>query len=128
MRVGVGPGICNDFGSSLVPGIATPDEFDRDRARLEARVDGEGWSRGTLGAMHFSFEEIVEWTSQEQTLRPADVLGSGTVGKGGGVELDRWIGEGSVVEVEADGIGIVRNQLGREGQGPVCGLEALAAS
>ena len=78
--------------------------------------------------MHFSFEEIVEWTSQEQTLRPGDVLGSGTVGKGCGVELDRWIGEGSVVEVEADGIGIVRNQLGRKGQGPVCALEALAAS
>ena len=128
MTVGVGPGICKDFGSSLGPCIATPDEFDRDNAQLEARIDGEVWSRGTLGAMHFSFEEIVEWTSQEQTLRPGDVLGSGTVGKGCGVELDRWLSEGSVVELEAEGIGILRNHVGRKGQGPVRALETLAAS
>lgn len=27
------------------------------------------------------FEEIIEWTSHEQPLRPGDVLGSGTVGQ-----------------------------------------------
>ena len=128
MSVGLGPGICKDFGSSLGPCIATPDEFDRSNARLEARVDGELWSSGTLGAMHFSFEEIIEWTSQEQTLRPGDVLGSGTIGRGCGVEMDRWISEGSVVELEAEGIGILRNRVGRKGQGPIRALGPLAAS
>jgi 2-keto-4-pentenoate hydratase/2-oxohepta-3-ene-1,7-dioic acid hydratase in catechol pathway len=128
MSVGLGPAICKDFGSSLGPCIATPDEFDRNNARLEARVDGELWSSGTLGAMHFSFEEIIEWTSQEQTLRPGDVLGSGTIGKGCGVEMDRWISEGSVIELEAQGIGILRNQVGRKGHGPIRALEAPAAS
>ncbi|QJY49925.1 fumarylacetoacetate hydrolase family protein [Pseudonocardia broussonetiae] len=118
MSIGIGPGIAKDFGSSIGPCIATPDEFDPRTSRLQARVDGEVWSTGTLGTMQFSFEEIVEWTSQEQTLQPGDLLGSGTVGKGCGVEIGRWIGQGSVVELEADGIGVLRNRVGRKGEGP----------
>jgi len=119
MSIGCGPGICKDFGSSIGPCIATSDEFDRDNARLEARIDGEVWSAGVLGAMHFSFEEIIEWTSQEETLRPGDLLGSGTVGRGCGVELNRWIAEGCTVELEAEGIGILRNRVGHRGEGPL---------
>jgi 2-keto-4-pentenoate hydratase/2-oxohepta-3-ene-1,7-dioic acid hydratase in catechol pathway len=118
MSIGSGPGISKDFGSSLGPCIATPDEFDLLNARLEARVDGEVWSQGTLGKMQFSFEELVEWISQEQTLRPGDVLGSGTVGKGCGIELGRWITQGCVVELEAEGIGVLRNRVGHKGHGP----------
>jgi 2-keto-4-pentenoate hydratase/2-oxohepta-3-ene-1,7-dioic acid hydratase in catechol pathway len=118
MSIGTGPGVCKDFATSLGPCIATPDEFDRETARLEARIDGEVWSTGTLGTMHFSFEEIIAWTTQEETLRPGDLLGSGTVGKGCGVELDRWISQGSVVELEAEGIGTLRSRVGHKGQGP----------
>ena len=112
MSIGVGPGVGKDFASSIGPCIATPDEFDRDRARLSARIDGEEWSSGVLGRMQFSFEEIVEWTSMETTLRPGDLLGSGTVGHGCGLELDRWLQPGSVVELEAEGIGVLRNRVG----------------
>jgi 2-keto-4-pentenoate hydratase/2-oxohepta-3-ene-1,7-dioic acid hydratase in catechol pathway len=112
MRVGIGPGIGKDFASSIGPCIATPDEFDRNEAKLTARVDGQTWSTGTLGTMHFSFEQIIEYTSQEATLRPADLLGSGTVGKGCGLELGRWLTEGCTVELEAEGIGILRNRVG----------------
>jgi len=112
ISIGVGPGVGKDFASSIGPCIATPDEFDRDRARLSARIDGEEWSSGVLGRMQFSFEEIVEWTSMETTLRPGDLLGSGTVGHGCGLELDRWLQPGSVVELEAEGIGVLRNRVG----------------
>jgi 2-keto-4-pentenoate hydratase/2-oxohepta-3-ene-1,7-dioic acid hydratase in catechol pathway len=118
MSIGIGPGISKDFATSLGPCIATPDEFDLGNARLAARVDGEVWSTGTLGTMHFSFAELIAWTSQEQTLRPGDLLGSGTVGKGCGVELDRWVPQGGVVELEAEGIGVLRNHVGHKGQGP----------
>ena len=87
MAVGIGPGIAKDFASSIGPCIATPDEFDRDHAKLEARIDGEVWSTGELGKMHFTFEQIIEYTSQEATLQPGDLLGSGTVGRGCG---RRW--------------------------------------
>lgn len=118
MTIGIGPGISKDFASSLGPCIATPDEFDLHGAHLEARVDGEVWSAGTLGTMQFSFEELIEWTSQEQTLRPGDLLGSGTVGSGCGVELGRWVTQGCVVELEAEGIGVLRNRVGVKGDGP----------
>ncbi len=112
MSVGIGPGIAKDFASSIGPCIATPDEFDRDHAHLEARVDGEVWSQGVLGSMHFSFEQIIEYTSREATLQPGDLLGSGTVGRGCGLELGRWLREGCTVELEAEGIGVLRNRVG----------------
>jgi 2-keto-4-pentenoate hydratase/2-oxohepta-3-ene-1,7-dioic acid hydratase in catechol pathway len=94
MSIGIGPGVSKDFGSSIGPCIATPDEFDRDHGRLQARIDGEVWSNGVLGAMRFSFEEIIEWTSRDQTMQPGDLLGSGTIGRGCGVELERWLTPG----------------------------------
>nr|WP_246345122.1 fumarylacetoacetate hydrolase family protein [Conexibacter arvalis] len=118
MTVGLGPAMGKDFATSLGPCLVTADAFDRDAARMTARVDGETWSSGGLGTMRFSFEEIIEWVSQEQTLLPGDHLGSGTVGGGCGLELDRWIAEGSVVELEVDGIGVLRNRVGRRGAGP----------
>ena len=119
MSVGIGPGYGKDFASSIGPAIVTKDEFDRDGAKLTARIDGEVWSEGVLGAMHFSFQEIIAWVSQDQTLRPGDLLGSGTVGGGCGLELDRWIAEGAVVELEAEGIGVLRNDVSARGAGPV---------
>jgi 2-keto-4-pentenoate hydratase/2-oxohepta-3-ene-1,7-dioic acid hydratase in catechol pathway len=118
MSVGIGPGYGKDFASSIGPAIITADEFDRD-ASMSARIDGEVWSSSTLGTMHFSFPEIIEWVSREQTLRPGDLLGSGTVGGGCGLELDRWISEGSVVELEVRGIGVLRNYVSARGGGPL---------
>jgi 2-keto-4-pentenoate hydratase/2-oxohepta-3-ene-1,7-dioic acid hydratase in catechol pathway len=118
MSIGIGAGVSKDFGSSIGPCIATPDEFDRDKAPLQARIDGEVWSNGALGQMRFSFEEIIEWVSRDQTMRPGDLLGSGTIGRGCGVELDRWLTPGCVVELEAEGIGILRNTVSQKGAGP----------
>ena len=127
MSIGTGPGICKDFGSSIGPCIATPDEFSCETSHLEARIDGEVWSSGVLGAMHFSFEEIIEWTSQEETLRSGDLLGSGTIGRGCGVEMDRWLTQGCVVELEAEGIGVLRNTVGQKGAGPARVIDVEAA-
>jgi 2-keto-4-pentenoate hydratase/2-oxohepta-3-ene-1,7-dioic acid hydratase in catechol pathway len=43
------------------------------------------------------------------------VLGSGTAAGGSGLELDRWLQPGDVVELEIDGIGILRNRIGTKG-------------
>lgn len=118
MSIGIGVSNSKDFATSIGPCIATPDEFDRDNAPLTTRIDGEVWSTGTLGAMQFSFEEVIAWTSQEQTLYPGDLLASGTVGKGCGLELDRFLTEGCTVEIEAEGIGVLRNVLSTKGAGP----------
>jgi 2-keto-4-pentenoate hydratase/2-oxohepta-3-ene-1,7-dioic acid hydratase in catechol pathway len=113
--IGIGPGIGKDFATSLGPCIATPDEFDPATSRLEARIDGETWSSGTLAAMHFSFPEIIEYFTQEEEAQPGDVLGSGTIGGGCGLEFGRYLAPGMTVELEAEGIGILRNTVGPKG-------------
>jgi 2-keto-4-pentenoate hydratase/2-oxohepta-3-ene-1,7-dioic acid hydratase in catechol pathway len=118
MSVGLGPGYSKDFGSSIGPVIVTKDEFDAG-GPMQVRVDGQVWSSTALGTMQFSFPELIAWISREQTLQPGDLLASGTVGNGCGVELDRWIPEGSVVELEVCGIGVLRNFVSARGAGPV---------
>lgn len=66
--------------------------------------------------MRIGFDEVLATTSSVQTVLPGDVLTSGTVGGGAGIEFDRWISEGSVVELEAEGIGILRNVVGKRGE------------
>lgn len=112
MKVGLGPGLGKDFASSLGPCLLT-DPVDPHGIRMQARVSGDVWSSGTLGAMQFSFAEIVSHISREQPLIPGDVLGGGTVGGGCGLELDRWIQPGDVVELEAEGIGVLANRVVR---------------
>ena len=62
--------------------------------------------------MHHSFEDLICYASLDLTLRPGDLLGSGTVTGGSGIELDRWLQPGDVIEMEAEGIGILRNRVG----------------
>jgi 2-keto-4-pentenoate hydratase/2-oxohepta-3-ene-1,7-dioic acid hydratase in catechol pathway len=115
MSVGIGPGISKDFASSIGPCIATPDEFDPSKSRLEARVDGELWSSGSLAKMHFSFEDIIEYISQAETIQPGDLLGSGTIAGGCGFEFDRYLDPPTTVELWAEGIGSLRNRVERVG-------------
>ena len=120
--VGIGPGIGKDMASSIGPSIATPDEFSRQHSKLEARIDGETWSTGTLADMHFSFEQIIEFISQEADVVPGDLLGSGTIGMGCGFERDRYLAPGMTIELEAEGIGLLRNVLGEKGPRSQIGL------
>ena len=115
--VNLGPAIGKDFANSFGPCIVTTDEFDPATAVMRATIDGEVWSEGTLSAMSFDFGEIVAWLSQGQTLQAGDVLGSGTIGRGCGLELDRWLEPGSVVELEVEGIGVLRNRVGQRPPG-----------
>jgi 2-keto-4-pentenoate hydratase/2-oxohepta-3-ene-1,7-dioic acid hydratase in catechol pathway len=49
--------------------------------------------------------------SRGETIYPGDVFGSGTVGGGCGLELDRYLKPGDVVELEIQPIGILRTQV-----------------
>jgi 2-keto-4-pentenoate hydratase/2-oxohepta-3-ene-1,7-dioic acid hydratase in catechol pathway len=118
MSVGIGPAFGKDFATSLGPCLTTADALDIGTARMTARVNGEVWSSGDLGSMRFSFPEVISILSAEQPLQPGDVLGSGTVGRGCGLELDRWITPGDVVELEVAGIGVLRNRVGRKRPAP----------
>src|SRR5436190_18335620 len=114
MKVGLGPAKGNDFATSLGPVVVTPDEFDGSAGTMVARVNGEERSRGELGGMQFSWAQIVEQAARNTRLLPGDVLGSGTVGSGCILEHGdgRWLQRGDVVELEVEGIGVLRNTVG----------------
>lgn len=117
LPVGMGPGKAKDWDGSNVlgPCIATPDEVDLERARMQVRVNGEVWGEDTPASMHHSFADMIAYVSRGQTLHAGEVLGSGTAAGGSGLELDRWLAPGDVVELEIDGIGILRNPIGTKG-------------
>ena len=114
MRVGLGPAKGKDFATSLGPVLVTPDELGDLRLEMVARVNGEERSRGNLGDMYHSWEAIAAHAARNTKLRPGDVLGSGTVGTGCILEHGdgRWLEPGDVVELEVEGIGVLRNAVG----------------
>jgi 2-keto-4-pentenoate hydratase/2-oxohepta-3-ene-1,7-dioic acid hydratase in catechol pathway len=117
LPVGMGPGKAKDWDGANVlgPCIATPDEIDLERVRMRVRVNGELWGEDTPASMHHTFADMIAYVSRSQTLRAGEVLGSGTAAGGSGLELDRRLQEGDVVELEIDGIGVLRNPIGRKG-------------
>ena len=114
MKVGLGPAKGKDFATSLGPVVVTVDELDGSGGAMVARVNGEERSRGDLGSMYHSWEAIRAHAARNTVLRPGDVLGSGTVGTGCILELGdgRWLRPGDVVELEVEGIGVLRNTVG----------------
>jgi fumarylacetoacetate (FAA) hydrolase len=113
MAVGLGPAKGKDFATSLGPALVTPDELGDLRLEMVARVNGEERSRGNLGDMHWSWDVLVEHAARNTRLLPGDVLGSGTVGTGCILEHGdgRWLRPGDVVELEIEGIGVLRNTV-----------------
>jgi fumarylacetoacetate (FAA) hydrolase len=115
MKVGLGPAKGKDFATSLGPVVVTPDDFDGRSGVMVARVNGEERSRGELADMSFSWEDLVAQAARNTRLRPGDILGSGTVGTGCILEHGdgRWLRPGDVVELEIEGIGVLRNRVGQ---------------
>ena len=117
LPIGMGPAKAKDWDGSNVlgPCIVTAGELDASNARMTVRVNGETWGEDTSASMHHSFADLIAYASQAQTIYPGEVLGSGTATRGSGLELDRWLQEGDVVELEIEGIGVLRNRIGRRG-------------
>jgi len=113
MRVGLGPAKGKDFATSIGPVVVTPDDFDGSRGTMTARVNGEERSRGELADMHHPWDALLEQAARNTVLRPGDIIGSGTVGTGCILEHGdgRWLQRGDVVELEIEGIGVLRNTI-----------------
>lgn len=114
MKVRLGPAKGKHWASALGPWMVTPDEIGNPYSlEMTARVNGEEWSRGNTRDIHWQFEQMIEFLTQDDTIYPGDILGSGTVGTGCGLELDRWVQPGDVMELEIEKIGVLRNRVVR---------------
>lgn len=113
--LGMGPSKGKDFdtGNTIGPCLVTADELDVTDLRMTAKVNGETWTDSRSSGRQFSFEDLIVHVSQSQTIYPGELWGSGTTTGGSGLELDRWLAPGDVVEFEIEGIGKLRNRIER---------------
>ena len=112
----LGPGKGKDFdtGNILGPCLVTADEIGNPyRLKMEVRVNGERWGGGNSRDMHWKFEDCIAHASRSETMVPGEFFGSGTVGSGCGLEQMRFLKPGDVVEMEVEGIGVLRNRFVR---------------
>jgi fumarylacetoacetate (FAA) hydrolase len=125
MSIGLGPGKGKDFATSLGPILVTPDELasrrtgqgasERYDMPMVARINGREVSRGNFNSIYYSFPQMIAYASRNARIRAGDVIGSGTVGTGCilelGTNVHRWLERDDEVELEIDGIGILRNRI-----------------
>jgi 2-keto-4-pentenoate hydratase/2-oxohepta-3-ene-1,7-dioic acid hydratase in catechol pathway len=111
-RLGPSKGKDFDTGNAIGPYLVTPDEVPEPyNLVMSAKINGTEWSKGNTSEMHYSFEEIIAYVSREETLYPGEFIGSGTVGNGCGLELNRWLKRGDAVELSVESLGVLRNVI-----------------
>ena len=80
--------------------------------RGEIRVNGELWSATDTGDQRWTFPEMLAHAAKGETVQPGELLSSGTLHDGCGLELDRWLRPGDDLELSIEGVGAVRNRIG----------------
>ncbi|MCX5794471.1 MAG: fumarylacetoacetate hydrolase family protein [Elusimicrobia bacterium] len=111
---GMGPAKGKDFAYGLGPCLVTADEVGPEEdLEIQVRVNGELWSQGRTADRYWSWGLMLSHVSQEETLQPGDVLGSGTFFRGCGLDLERWVKPGDEVELRVDKLGSLRHRIGK---------------
>jgi 2-keto-4-pentenoate hydratase/2-oxohepta-3-ene-1,7-dioic acid hydratase in catechol pathway len=102
-----------DASGSIGPWLVTADEIDLAQPlRLTAKVNGELTQDDTTASMIKSFADIVAYVSTFMTLKPGDIVATGTPVKlGARREQPVWLKAGDVVEIEVPQIGVLRNSV-----------------
>jgi 2-keto-4-pentenoate hydratase/2-oxohepta-3-ene-1,7-dioic acid hydratase in catechol pathway len=100
-----------DQTGSLGPWIVPyTDEAQIADVRLTTRVNGETRQDDRTSRLIFPFRYLINYISTFTTLVPGDVIVTGTpTGAGARFDPPRYLKPGDVIEVEADGIGVLRN-------------------
>lgn len=101
---------CDTF-APMGPALVTADEVaDPQALQLRTTVSGEVRQAASTGEMIFPVAELIAFASRLMTLEPGDVILSGTpAGVGAAANPPRWLADGDLVEVEIEGVGLLRS-------------------
>ena len=112
-KFNVTPGKNFERSGSMGPWLVTADELPPSRAlRLRTRVNGELRQDDTSASLVFDFRFLIHYLSTFMSLLPGDVISTGTpTGAGARLDPPRWLRPGDTVEVEVEGIGVLRNTI-----------------
>ena len=117
MAIGMGPQKCKDFGYGIGPWVTTMDEIDSiEGLRGQVRVNGEVLSDTKVEDFVYTPAELLAYVSISDRLQPGDIIGSGTMGFGAGVEIGKFLKPGDVIELELEGVGTLRTPISTERQ------------
>lgn len=111
-RMGPAKGKDFDTSNSFGPWIVTKDEIaDPYSLKMTVRVNGEERGGGSSAGAQHDFEQCIAQVSRSETLYPGEIFGLGTIENGCGFETLQFLQPGDVVELEVEGIGVLRNRL-----------------
>lgn len=114
MSVGLGPAKGKDFHNAHVfgPYLVTKDEIANPYdLRMTSRVNGQTLCDDSSGTMHWKYDDMIAHASMSERIAVGEIFGTGTVGNGSGAELGQFLNRGDVIELEVEGLGILRNRV-----------------
>ena len=102
-----------DRTGSIGPWMVTADEFGGyGDMHIETRVNGDIRQTDTTASLMFDFAYLISYVSTIMTLKRGDIISTGTpIGAGARFDPPIWLKPGDVLEVEAAGIGVLRNEI-----------------
>lgn len=104
---------CDQF-APVGPFLVTKDQIDPNHLQISCRVNGQLKQNANTKDMIFSCADIVHYLSQQMTLKPGDLIFTGTpsgVVLGYPKDQQVWLKKGDTVVVEIEGIGKLENHL-----------------
>ncbi|MGO1543475.1 MAG: fumarylacetoacetate hydrolase family protein [Gulosibacter sp.] len=117
--IGMGAQHSKDFAYGIGPWITTMDEIESIEGLTgQVRVNGEVRSDTKVENFVYTPGELLAYVSIFDGLQPGDLIGSGTMGFGAGVEINRFLEPGDTVELELEGVGTLRNTISKEKEVP----------
>ncbi|BCH23934.1 hypothetical protein MesoLjLc_36020 [Mesorhizobium sp. L-8-10] len=105
-------GKSQDTFCPMGPWAVTRDEFDLESAAIRCFVNDDLRQDSRISLLIFDIPTIIATLSQGITLKPGDIIATGTpVGVGIGFDPPKYLKAGDVVRVEIDGIGALENRF-----------------
>ena len=106
-------GKSSDTFAPLGPFMATKDEIpDTDNLAMWLMVNGEKMQDGNTSNLIFNVPHVVSYLTNFMSLLPGDVISTGTpAGVGMGMDPERYLKPGDVVELGIDGLGSSRQNV-----------------
>ncbi|KAK3702038.1 hypothetical protein LTR37_015152 [Vermiconidia calcicola] len=105
-------GKSGDSYCPMGPWYALPKSALPDTLEITTHINGELRQKGSTKDLIFSIPRLIKELSESQTLRPGDVITTGTpAGVGLGMKPPKFLKPGDVVEVTVGGIGTLRNKV-----------------
>ena len=120
MKSGFGPVKSKNFANAMSAELVTADEILPRVNELDVgvRINGMPCGRGSTAGMQHSIGEMVAYASLGERVVPGELLSTGTIPGCSGMETGQWLSPGDEVELTIDGVGTLRNDVGRPAARP----------